>query len=115
PLASTEIFDPARNQSVPGSRLSEPRAAHVAYTLPHNGNVLVLGGTNDQGVLASTEMFLPWGEKYPKPARLNEARSGEAAAILRGGSLMIAGGMNPSGYLASSELYRFATIETDKP
>jgi hypothetical protein len=114
-LGSTEIFDPSRNSSVAGSPLSMPRAGHTSYNLPHNANVLLVGGANDLGILASTEMFLPWGERYSQTAPMNVERSGEAAAILRPGSLMVAGGKNRTGYLASSELYRFATIETDRP
>ncbi|PWT99083.1 MAG: hypothetical protein C5B51_27915 [Terriglobia bacterium] len=113
-LASTEIFDPASRRSVPGAPLAEPRAGHESYALPHNGNVLLLGGTNAQGVLGTSELYLPWGEKYPQSAPLNVARARETSAIAHPGALLVSGGTDRSGYLASNEIYRFATIDTDK-
>src|SRR5262249_5075305 len=110
-----EIFDPATGASTAAASMPEPRANHTAYTLPKNGQVIIVGGTNGKGALASTDLYTPWQGKFTETGSMGYARTGAAATLLqRDGALLVAGGRNTSGYLAGSEVFGFATIETDK-
>ncbi|HEY1239110.1 MAG TPA: Ig-like domain repeat protein, partial [Bryobacteraceae bacterium] len=114
PLSTAEIFDPRTGTSTPAPGLSGPRAGHQAFTLPHNGQVLLVGGADAQGVLQSTERYVPWIGRFAPAAALLASQSGMAAALTRRGGLILAGGLTDSGTLGRAELYSFATIETDK-
>src|SRR5467141_1538650 len=47
-LASAEIFDPAAGTfTTSASALATARAGHLAFLLPHNNNVLIVGGTSN--------------------------------------------------------------------
>ena len=59
-LASTEIFDAAKGESVAGPDMTMPRAGHQAYALSGNGAVLIVGGTDGNGVLSSSEQYPFW-------------------------------------------------------
>lgn len=114
-LASAEIFDPGAGTSLPGPDMTQARAEHRGYTLPNNGAVLLIGGTNGRDMLTSSEVYTPWTGKFTTTGSLHTARTSETASILRRGGLLVAGGRNGGAYLAGGEIYRFATIETDKP
>lgn len=58
PLASAEIYHPASGEWSAIASLATPRHAHQAVLLA-DGRVLVAGGLNDDGILASTETFRP--------------------------------------------------------
>ena len=58
--------------------LTEARANHLAYTLPGNNAVLLMGGTGGDGALSSTELYTPsWQTSGPgsfaKSAPMNSA------------------------------------------
>jgi plastocyanin len=85
--------------------LSTPRYAHTA-TLLSNGLVLMAGGYNSSGPLASAELYNPAsGGSFSTTVSLNNARYGHTATLLNNGLLLIAGGYDSSGYLGSAELY----------
>src|SRR3989454_12344368 len=55
-LASAEIFDPSTGTfSAAASALATPRQGHLAFLLPHNNNVLIVGGTSVGAPVASSE------------------------------------------------------------
>ena len=59
-LATTEVLDPVTGNSASGATLSAARTDHRAYLLPHNGGVLLVGGSNAGGLVAASELVIPW-------------------------------------------------------
>ena len=91
-----------------------PRANHTA-TLLSNGQVLVTGGRNADGVLASAELFDPaTGSSTLLSASMNSARAEHSATLRPDGSVLIAGGAGTSGLLDSIEIYASQTF-SDSP
>jgi len=87
----------------------------IAYTLPNNGRVILVAASRRRAGPYGRPMCLsPGRASSPARRRLNTARSGNTASLLRRGGLIVAGGKNGSGYLTSSEVYGFATVATDK-
>jgi hypothetical protein len=83
--------------------MSTARVVHTATLLP-NGQVLVAGGQNSTGYLASAELYDPVAGTFTAAGSLNAARLAPEAALLPTGQVLIAGGVGPSP-LASAELY----------
>ncbi len=54
PVASAEVYDPVSSVWAPDTPMLSARARHTATVLP-DGSVLVVGGANASGVLASAE------------------------------------------------------------
>jgi len=87
----------------------EPRKGAISAPLP-NGEVLIAGGENATGPVATAELYNPATESFePLTARMTTARFLAAAAPLPGGKVLIFGGrasLAPSAALFSSaELY----------
>jgi hypothetical protein len=93
--------------------LNTARSWHTA-TLLNNGMVLMAGGIDPSGALASTELYNPVTGTFTPTGSLNTARYLHTATLLTNGMVLIAGGYGPLdgstyGYLASAELYNPAT------
>lgn len=84
--------------------LTIPRKNHTATVLV-DGRVLVVGGENDLGQLASVEVFDPVAKTFTVVGALSEARVGHAATLLPNGTVLITGGRNASGLLSSAEVF----------
>ena len=67
------------------------REGHTATRLP-NGKVLVTGGQNATGVLASAEIFDPATGMFNATGNMGTARVGHTATLLKDGTVFIAGG-----------------------
>jgi len=80
------------------------REFHTA-TLLTNGKVLVAGGTNSNGILASAELYDPASGTWSATGSLNTARFSHTATLLPNGKVLVAGGGNSDGALASAEVY----------
>ena len=90
--------------------MAQARTGAAAAAL-NSGNVLVTGGTDQNGVVsASAEIYGPTGT-FTVVAPMNVARTGHTATWLAnpngsGGFVLVTGGTNGSGaILASAELY----------
>jgi len=57
-LASAEVWDPATRTFAPAGSLTQGRSYHTATPLP-DGRVLVIGGEDSDGALASAEVWNP--------------------------------------------------------
>jgi hypothetical protein len=135
-LASAEIFDPATDSFTPaGNPMAGARVDATAILLPHNNQVLIVGGTSGSQPLTTVETYVPWqgpagsfcnalgcANGYVAPAAPAVSRTGAAAAALSvpasatrrtgpaDGLVIAAGGIGQS----SAELFGFATVTTDK-
>ena len=88
--------------------LNEARSGHTA-TILSNGTVLVAGG-NDNGVIASADLYDPATGTWAYTGSLNTARYAHTATLLYDGKVLVTGGQNSGGSsLASAELYDLAT------
>jgi len=92
PLASTEIFDPQRNDWSRGPNLNQARAQHSASLLA-DGRVLVAGGLDARGQpLASAEIWTPGSDRWLPAGELAQARSAHDAVVLPDGDVLISSG-----------------------
>ena len=111
PLATSVIFDPGFG---PGSwsttgPMTTARWGHTATLLPPtivgNGQVLVAGGANSGGTLASAELFSAglgtWGTTPAMPG----AAQGHTATLLDSNMVLVAGGTNGGTVLDAARLY----------
>jgi N-acetylneuraminic acid mutarotase len=71
--------------------------------------VLVAGGFNNSGALASAELYNWASNTWSAAGSLATARYSHTAALLPSGQVLVAGGYNGSNVLASAELYDPAT------
>lgn len=88
--------------------LNTARQFHTA-TLLDNGQVLVAGGFNSTGALASAEIYDPTSGTFTPTGNLNTARGQHTATLLQNGTVLIVGGSNGSGNVGSAEIYNPAT------
>ncbi|HYS54652.1 MAG TPA: SdrD B-like domain-containing protein, partial [Thermoanaerobaculia bacterium] len=109
------LYDPSTGVfTLLPNALLVPRANHTA-TLLSSGQVLVAGGRNADGVLASAELFDPaTGRSTLLSASMNSARAEHSATLRPDGSVLIAGGAGASGLLDSIEIYVSQTF-SDSP
>ena len=99
--------------------MSVGRQGHSAVLLPHNGGVLVAGGTSNGVAQAGADLFLP--AVFPDPFSYGEGEFMATGAMTAARASAVAGPTNVEGYAfaaaagsADREVYRFATIKTDK-
>jgi hypothetical protein len=99
------VYDPSTNTWTSTGNFQHPRESHTA-TLLSNGQVLMAGGTNQSGVLPTTELYDPVANRWSPAGVLLEARAWHTATLLPSGKVLIAGGSpNPSEVTNSAELY----------
>jgi hypothetical protein len=131
-LASGEIYDSGTNSfSGAANSMIAARQRHQAILLPHNNQVLIVGGTAGGNAVATAEVYVQWqgsgGSFYPTNATATTRAWAAASALSQPASLTIRSGPNDglmllTGGSASSngsaptnsaELYGFATVTTD--
>lgn len=96
--ASTEIFDPAKNEFSKGADLTVKRHKHGAVLLD-NGKVLIVGGADERdsrGAYTTAEIFNPSENRFTKTAEMNLPRYklNGTTVLLKDGKILIAGGAN---------------------
>jgi WD40 repeat protein len=104
---TAEIYDPATASFSPTGSMATPRGLHTASLLP-NGKVLVAGGFNNTGSLATAELWDPATGAFGPTGALGGARSQHTATLLPNGTVLIAGGFGAAS-LATAEIYNPAT------
>ena len=123
-LASAEVFDPAKGTfSDAGANLTTARQGHQAFLLPNNNSVLVVGGTSNGQLAATSELVVPqvstadgsWSYSIALTgANITPRAAGSGSALQQDGLLLVAGGNDTSGNaLATAELYAFPVVKTN--
>jgi len=89
--------------------LNTARQNHTATLLP-NGQVLVAGGWNSGGYLASCEIYNPSNGTWEATGSLSNSRAYHTATLLPNGQVLVAGGIGLNGVniniqLAICEIY----------
>lgn len=89
-----EILDPEAGYSELEG-LNSPRAGHTASLLP-DGRVLIAGGVNGGGFLASAEIYDPEDNRFHPIANMGIPRYEHTATNLGDGKILMAGGKSVS-------------------
>jgi hypothetical protein len=111
-LATAELYNPETGSFSLAGRMTETRRGQIAVLLPHNNQVLLIGGDRNG---TSAEVFTPWRGTFRPTGNLDQVRSGAVASpVGADGVLVLAGGRSGSATLQSSRTYRFATLKTDQ-
>jgi hypothetical protein len=103
----TTLYDPVTEAFNPSGNLVTERAGHFAVLL-QNGEVLIAGGANSSGDLASAELYNPTSGSFNSTGSLTTTRGsrvtlgGPAVALLNNGQVLVAGGDSTG---ISAELY----------
>jgi hypothetical protein len=81
------------------------RARHELHGLP-SGRAIAIGGVDDAGALASSEVFDPVSGTWAMTGAMAKARYNYGSATLASGEVLVAGGLNETdGSLALAERY----------
>jgi protein-S-isoprenylcysteine O-methyltransferase Ste14 len=104
-LNTAELYTPGTGTWSPIASMQAGRETQHTATLMADGTVLVVGGFDDSGPVATTEVFDPatgrWSATVPPAA----ARAGHSATTLLNGRVLVASGWGGTAVLASSELF----------
>ena len=85
--------------------MSTARDNHIAILLP-NGKVLVTGGQNSSGVLATAELYNPATGTWSNTGSMTTAHTYFHASLLPNGKVLVEGGRDNSGkYISTAEIY----------
>jgi hypothetical protein len=115
-LASLQIISPATNTITgpsAGPQLAAPRHQHTA-TLLDDGRLLLVGGRNSSGALATTEYWDQATGTVTAGPLLSEARFGHTATKIPRGYVAVVGGSDVSAPLATVEVF-FAGADVFAP
>jgi hypothetical protein len=103
-LGTAELYDPATARFRPTSgAMTTPRVGHSA-TLLADGQVLLEGGWDASGTLASAELYDPVSNVFRPTGAMASRRGDFTSTRLASGKVLVVGGEDQRA-LASAELY----------
>lgn len=105
PTNSVELYDPLTGMW--SNAASMPYSSSLAHslTLLQNGKVLLAGGRNLNGFLATAAIYDPTTDTWISVSPMLESRGVHTAALLQDGRVIVIGGANSSGTLSTTEIY----------
>jgi Galactose oxidase, central domain len=106
-VALSAAFAAAGTFTVTG-HMQFARRRHTATRLG-NGFVLITGGVNATGTLATAELFNPTTHTFVRTGNMVTARAGHTATLLADGRVLLTGGTNGTGSLLGAELFNPAS------
>jgi len=92
----------------PIASMGTTRAFHTASLL-NNGKVVVIGGANSNGELASSELFDPTTKTFTPAGNMVEPRHSHTATVLADGKVIVIGGFNVGNALTTTEIFDATT------
>jgi len=109
-LATAELFNPATGTFALTGSMRTAREFHTAVAVisgPGYGAVLIAGGDNGSGAVASAELYDPNAGTFALTGNMTAARESHTATLLNGGTILISGGSTSSSGAAhaSAEIY----------
>ena len=119
-LATAELYYPATQEFFPvDTQMNLARTGHTAVLLPHNGAVLVAGGTAMDVPVTDADLFLP--TMFPDPYTWSMGTFAPAAPMTHARTQAVSGPAGDDGFAfvagggaAEGEAYAFVTLKTDK-
>jgi hypothetical protein len=102
--ATAELFDPTTQMfTATKGTLATARDFHTATVL-NDGTVLVTGGDNGTGTLATAEVYDPTVDSFSPTGSMGSTRESHTATLLNDGTVLVNGGIG--GGEATAELYQ---------
>lgn len=106
PSASANVYETAADVWTSVTGLATARHHHAAALISTTGDVLVIGGRDDNGdPQASAERFDVAANAFVAAGNLSEARYWATATALPGGKVLVVGGVNGFNSISSAELW----------
>lgn len=107
-LDTAEVYNPGTNAWTEAGPLTTARSEHAAVTLA-TGEVLIIGGSDGRGYLASADLYAPDTLQATAIGRMAIPRARHAATLLDNGRVLITGGIgvqrDSEGALRVAELF----------
>ncbi len=107
-IATSEIYDPARDAWTASGAMATARGGHTATPLS-SGKVLVTGGSSNASLVGTAELFDPATASWAQAGQLVVARTDHTASLLASGQVLLVGGRTGDGTSAAAELFDPAT------
>jgi galactose oxidase-like protein len=117
-IRSAELYDPAAGKFTPTGAMKATRSRHSATLIgsgPLAGNVLIAGGTSDEGGgdVATAELYDPATGQFTLTGRMSTPRENHSATFLSpsvapgalAGNVLIAGGADAGAASDSAEVF----------
>lgn len=96
---------PSKGISTASADITNARRSHTATLLP-NGKLLIVGGADNTGSIASAELLDVANNKWAVTSPLSQARRSHSATLLPNGKVLIAGGIGEDvTRLSSAEMF----------
>jgi len=107
-LATAELYDPATDKfTVIAAALSTKRAYHTATMLP-SGKVLIAGGKNLSGQLASSDIYDPGANTFTPGSAMPNPWAGHTATLLTNENVLLVNGTTALSYDSIKEMFTSA-------
>lgn len=110
-LDSAELFDPTSNTWSNAAPMPTPRLNHRAVLLL-SGEVLLVGGENRDGLVASAALYDPASDRWREPPQRDAGRILHTTTLLLDGRILIAGGLQTFAATDSTLTYTPLTAAT---